>query len=407
MTGNHRGIAARAAVVGAAALLVGAGMSLPAAAAPPSGHGSEQSVPQGQRGRLLSSTPLTTAAALPSAASNQAVTYVSGGRGASGSSCPATVSLPSTPPPPGGWPVLSWAHGTTGTADPCAPSQVTPQASTYGYLSGVNETLDDWVAAGYVVVQTDYEGLGTPGGHPYLNGRSAANTVADIVRAARDLDHRVGKDYVVAGHSQGGHAALFAADDLDRRHDVRLLGAVAIAPGGYDVGTATGYYRQLSSFPREAAVATLAFLPTLLLGAEAADASIDADALINDAAQPLIDAGRTGCLAEIRAVAETVPQADPFVAEADLSAFTAYLEAQEPEHLTPQVPTLVAQGTTDALVREPTTATMVDGYCDHGSAISYHVYGGADHRATVPASFEDALAFADALFAGETPAATC
>jgi hypothetical protein len=38
------------------------------------------------------------------------------------------------------------------------------------------------------VVQTDYEGLGTPGTHPYLNGPSEGRRVLDMVRAARRLD---------------------------------------------------------------------------------------------------------------------------------------------------------------------------------------------------------------------------
>ena len=34
-----------------------------------------------------------------------------------------TVSVPRGKPPKGGWPVISWAHGTTGVADTCAPSR--------------------------------------------------------------------------------------------------------------------------------------------------------------------------------------------------------------------------------------------------------------------------------------------
>ena len=66
------------------------------------------------------------------------------------------------------------------------------------------------LAHGYVVVATDYEGLGVPGVHPYLVGISEAHAVLDSVRAARELPaaqatHR----FAVWGHSQGGHAALF------------------------------------------------------------------------------------------------------------------------------------------------------------------------------------------------------
>jgi len=40
------------------------------------------------------------------------------------------------------------------------------------------------LARGYVVVATDYEGLGDPGVHPYLVGVSEAYAVLDSVRAA-------------------------------------------------------------------------------------------------------------------------------------------------------------------------------------------------------------------------------
>ena len=43
------------------------------------------------------------------------------------------------------------------------------------------------LAHGYVVVATDYEGLGTPGVHAYLVGLSEARAVLDSVRAARNL----------------------------------------------------------------------------------------------------------------------------------------------------------------------------------------------------------------------------
>ena len=48
--------------------------------------------------------------------------------------------------------------------------------------------LNRWLKAGYAVVRTDYEGLGTPGDHPYLIGVSEGRSVLDMVRAARKLD---------------------------------------------------------------------------------------------------------------------------------------------------------------------------------------------------------------------------
>ncbi len=78
------------------------------------------------------------------------------------------------------------------------------------------------MALDYVVVATDYPGLGTPGPHPYLIGESEGRAVLDSVRAARAIEKaHAGKRFVVWGHSQGGHAALFAGE-LARRYAPEL-----------------------------------------------------------------------------------------------------------------------------------------------------------------------------------------
>src|SRR5207248_1880631 len=142
-----------------------------------------------------------------------------------------TVAIPKGTPPQGGWPVISWAHGTSGGADPCAPSLDGPDHHATGDIPYTNNLLNKWVKAGYVVLRTDYEGLGTPGPHLFGIGHSEARGVIDIVRAARQLDSDIGRRWLVAGHSQGGQAALFAAADAARwAPELKLRGAIALAP---------------------------------------------------------------------------------------------------------------------------------------------------------------------------------
>ncbi len=142
-----------------------------------------------------------------------------------------SVSIPKGKPPKGGWPVISYAHGTTGTADACAPSRNRKGGPAEGYISYIDPQLNAWLAAGYAVVRTDYQGLGTPGPHAYLIGRAEGRSVLDIVRAARQLNPAIGKRFLISGHSQGGHAALFAAG-LAKGYapDLSLRGTVAYAP---------------------------------------------------------------------------------------------------------------------------------------------------------------------------------
>jgi len=113
------------------------------------------------------------------------------------------VIVPPGDPPPGGRPIVAWAHPTSGAVPPCAPSLAI-------FLFEQIQGLRSFVRDGYVVAATDYPGLGTARPHPYLVGTSEARAVIDSVRVAAQLPGAGGgKKFVVWGHSQGGHAALF------------------------------------------------------------------------------------------------------------------------------------------------------------------------------------------------------
>lgn len=357
----------------------------------------------GVRGAVLSVRSLTGSQALPGASRNLLVTYVSKGVAGRAVKVTGTVALPKGRPPAGGWPVISWAHGTTGTADVCAPSRNTPGGPANDYISIANTTLDRWVANGFAVVQTDYEGLGTPGEHPYMNGAGAADTVIDMVRAAREVDRRIGRDWFAAGHSQGGHASLFTAVAQNATGDVRLRGVVSIAPGGWGLSQVAPYI--LSGAP--GAEQAIAFLPPLLIGAAAADKAVKPDRLLTPEAAPLLATARTGCLAQIRETATRIPADKVFAQGADLAPLTAYLKSQEPVGLEAKVPVLVAQGTADTLTPKASTDRIVSDLCAKAPKVTYRVYDGVDHRGAIAASFDDALAFVQLIRSGRAPATTC
>src|SRR5690625_328679 len=237
-------------------------------------------------GTLLSAGPLTSAAALPSAGANYAVSYISEDPHGDPVSVTGTVAIPPTPAPDDGWPVISWAHGTTGYAGICAPSLDFDGGPTHGYLQVVTPTLDHWVASGYAVVATDYQGLGGPGGAPYLNGASEAANVIDIVTAARHLEPGVATDFVAMGHSQGGQAALFAAATAaDRNPELDLRGAVAIAPGsGFSDAV------EFADSDHPAAQTAQPFLPVVVLGAAVADPAVDPETMFAPRFAPFVAA---------------------------------------------------------------------------------------------------------------------
>ena len=122
-------------------------------------------------------------------------------------------------------PVVAWAHGTMGVVESCAPSRDSNPLATI-------PQLQDMVARGWVVVASDYPGLGTSGPHAYLVADAAAPAVLDAVRAARALGAaRAGARFAIWGHSQGGHAGLAAAAASARdAPDLQLVGVVAVSP---------------------------------------------------------------------------------------------------------------------------------------------------------------------------------
>jgi hypothetical protein len=143
------------------------------------------------------------------------------------------VVVPPGTPPVGGWPVVSWAHGTVGTNGSNAPSN--------NPATDVPE-INNMLAAGWEVTATDYLGMGntvkanhlkpTKGPLPYLVGVSAARNTLDIVKAVQGSStFNASLNYVVWGHSEGGQTAMFALNIASSyAPSLQLKGVLALAP---------------------------------------------------------------------------------------------------------------------------------------------------------------------------------
>jgi pimeloyl-ACP methyl ester carboxylesterase len=199
-------------------------------------------------GQLIRSEELSGYAALEDASATYRVVYEStsaiGDRLGQPIGVSGMIAVPTTPPVGDGWPVISWAHGTVGSADKCAPSMDSdelgpPGTEGLGLLRMINKAphklLNAFLRAGWAVAMTDYEGLGTYGNHPYLLGESEGRGIVDIVPAVAQLatkDQQISDQYGIVGHSQGGQAALFGAylAGTDYARSGTLIGVAALAP---------------------------------------------------------------------------------------------------------------------------------------------------------------------------------
>ncbi|ACC39486.1 lipase family protein [Mycobacterium marinum] len=136
-------------------------------------------------------------------------------------------------------PLLSYAPGTVGQGDQCALSRVFNQGIHWSpwldLMVNYEETfVATMVARGFAIVMTDYEGLGTPGTHTYVNRLAEGHAVLDAARAAQRLPGTsLDPHGPVAfwGYSQGGGAAASAAELVSSyAPELDVVGTYAGAP---------------------------------------------------------------------------------------------------------------------------------------------------------------------------------
>ena len=300
-----------------------------------------------------------------------------------------SVSVPKGKAPKGGWPVITFAHGTTGVADVCAPTRDRVGGPLNGGTAYIDPLLNEWLRAGYAVVRTDYQGLGTPGNHPYLIGVSEGRGVLDIIHAARDLDDRIGRRFLVAGHSQGGHAALFAAG-LARAwaKGLKLRGTVAFAPASHIL-------EQVSLLPLLTDPSGLTALATLIVdGASTQSRAINVQALLSDRVLAFYPFLQTECIGQLGSSSRLggVPPSEIQRPGSDLSPLFPELAKMNPLVLS-RAPIMIAQGEADTTVFPNFTDQLNDELVGAGDQVTYRKYPGVGHGDIPFASQADTLVF--------------
>jgi hypothetical protein len=300
------------------------------------------------------------------------------------------IVAPVAAPPAAGFPVISIAHGTTGIADTCAPS-LDPASN----ISVANALLD----RGYLLAATDYEGLGTPGRHPYIVGVSEARGVLDIVRAARRLPAaHASSQYLVWGHSQGGHAAMFALHIADQwAPELHLVGVVAGAPPSQ----LQLIFAALQKSPFRY------YLLMVAAGFNAAygDQQAPLDAVLTPAGIAdvgLVDHGCAGDLAAATASQDltSIVKADP----ATVPAWATLLKDNDPGQFTTASaePLLIIQGGSDEQIPVASSQLLFGELCKIGQTEQRWIYPGQSHAGVVSVSIGDMMGWISNRFAGKS-----
>ncbi|AIL78507.1 MULTISPECIES: alpha/beta hydrolase [Acinetobacter] len=337
--------------------------------------------------------------------------------GQSGQEVQATslVFTPNTPPPVGGWPIVVWAHGTTGVADVCAPSKAALADSTKDLISKL-------LAAGYVVVAPDYEGLGTSGIHPFLNVKSEAFSITDAVVAARNyLSQRnllTSKKWVTVGHSQGGHAALGAAQYASRAQ-LEYKGTVAVAPasnlgfiliaGEQSVANATldkkiSMYAQLDTYTALVTAGIRNTQPTFdypqVFTPQISSIAQQAETICSGPLGQAFGAGMTQYVTEHNGTLDGYTRTQPnFMAVPLVKTFLD--KDSQPLQVKVTTPIIIYQGLADSTVPKVATDILISNATVVGTKINSYVTGNWDHGTAMSSNVDNIVGNVQSLLAAQ------
>lgn len=306
----------------------------------------------------------------------------------------AVVLIPFGEPPPGGWPIIAWAHGTAGVARVCAPSLM--KDVYYGW-----EGLFEYPMVGYAVVATDYAGLGTRGPHQYMSIAAQAHDVIYSIAAARAAVRALGPRWVAVGHSQGGAAVLKVAELEHTLRDPHFLGTVSLAP---PTDLYTMWHRHT-----EANGAVAGYLDIIAVGIRAADPSFRPEEMLGKAALAgLPEVRNEACLEAAGALLAHAPM-DQLLKSgwADVPAVVHFARVNTPDTAPGYGPILLLQGTGDKTIPASLTQQSAVKLCKLGDTVQYQTYAGMDHDPLVFASFRDQVRWIAARFAGKPAPTNC
>ncbi|MCS5718771.1 lipase family protein [Herbiconiux sp. CPCC 205763] len=328
------------------------------------------------------------------------------------------VVAPEGDAPEGGRKVVAWAHGTEGGGRNCAPSLAPKPAvdlvDFFTYESPFQQdvgvpALTEMLDAGYVVVATDYQGLGTPGVQQYTVLDSETNNVWDSVKAAQQIKAtKAGDDMVVLGWSQGGGASVWMAQDTSYGAPLNLLGAAALAPAADNGPQFAG---QVAPGPENStSVAHAAALQlNVYRGFLAAYPELKASDVVTKEGEEALAAAGVQCVNHLAYVfsSNLTTPFETLIQPTTPADWQKRLDENTPGYVAPTAPLLVMQGTADTVVNPNGTTQYYERACGFGQPVEYTIYNGATHQ-TIPGDAKgEYTAWIADRFTGEPAPTTC
>lgn len=242
--------------------LVFANMAFSEVSLPPFYTAVSQIKPEGKLGQIVKKEKITTPIV---GAQAWRIAYISSDVADRKTIATGLIVAPTGKTPREGRPIVSWSHGTTGTAQNCGPSQVTNPAvplNEYFLVGGNSWTdygipaLEEFIQQGYIAVATDYQGLGGGGApHQYAVAATQGRDAINAIRAAGSMKETgAGKKALVYGWSQGGGSVIAAASSGDYINqkgtafdEISIVGFVAMAPEDIRVMAPKGELNEVSA----------------------------------------------------------------------------------------------------------------------------------------------------------------
>jgi pimeloyl-ACP methyl ester carboxylesterase len=290
----------------------------------------------------------------------------------------------------GGYPIVAFAHGTTGMADECAPSR--------SGLDAIPAQVLGLVKLGYVVSATDYQGLGTAGTHPYIVGVAEGRSVLDSILATRNLgDAHATDEAVIIGHSEGAYAALWAGQLAPTyARQINLRGLLAASPPIDLMALDKAAFDAASEGNWAAAIGVLR-----VYGVWGELYRLPLDFLTNE--------GRQTVIAELADCSGFVPSANPYVSDPAIQpGWRQRIRENTPGSIRTEAPILVASPEADELVPYASQVSGVAILCRAGDTVDLRTVQG-DHASSMwtPYAWEMTESWVHDRFAGRKAVSTC